>query len=710
MFKLLRSFSLSGLIGVLLAGAVLGGVYRYVAVQSLVQLGEENNTSLARSMAGALGAQLAGYLAAVDRLHSTEELSRNTRLPELRSAILAHMQQVPVVKVKVYDLNGRTVFSTEPSQIGEDKQSNAGFQAGRAGRAASELTHRNQFSAFEQVIEDRDVLSTYLPFRAARGAPVKAVFEIYSDVTPFVQRIARTQWLLSGAVMLVLLVLYGGLYAVVRRAERILQIQYAEREAAEQALSVARDTLEQRVQERTAALETQVKERRVAEARASFLAHHDNLTGLPNRALFVQRVQHAIARAARNGRLVAIMFLDLDRFKTVNDSLGHATGDELIKLVGALCAKALRESDTVARLGGDEFTFCLGDVGSAEEAGAVARRLLSDIAHGVEVGGHRLHANASIGISLYPFDGVDANTLLRNADTAMYHAKDDGRGTFHFFRLEMTERVKQRLALEMGLREALERKELILHFQPIVKLETGQLVGAETLLRWKHPARGLISPAEFIPVAEEIGLIPQLGEWVLNQACAHAANWKMATGHRPFVAVNLSARQFQEGNLVPVVEGALARSGLPASRLELEITESDLMQQSERNAKALSDFERLGVRLAIDDFGTGYSSLSYLKRFPVSTLKIDRSFVRDVARDEDDRAIVTAVLAMARGLGLRVTAEGVEGVEQVAFLKQMGCDYAQGYLYGRAGPAEEFERLLKKPAVPALFIVGGQLA
>jgi diguanylate cyclase (GGDEF)-like protein len=716
MFKLLRYFSISGLAVVLVAAALLGAVYRHVAVRSLVEMGEENNTSLARAMANSLGSTLGGYLERARDLPASD-LNRHPDLATMRAAILAHMRQVPVVKVKVYDLAGRTVFSTEAKQIGEDKRSNAGFQAAAAGRTASELTHRDRFSAFEQVIEDRDVLSTYIPLRAAPSEPVRAVFEIYSDVTPFVQRIEGTQWSVSAAVLAVLLALYAALYALVRHAERILRRQYAEREAAQAALAAAHNTLEARVQERTAALatanaalEAEIQDRRLAEARASYLAHHDELTGLPNRALFMDRLQQAIARAGRSGGAVAVLFLDLDRFKNINDSLGHATGDEMLKLVGALCARDLREADTVARLGGDEFIVCLGEVGSAEEAGAVARRLLAEITRGFEIGGHKLHADASIGISLYPADGADAETLIRNADTAMYHAKGDGRGTFHFFRPQMTERVKRRLALELGLRQALERGEFVLHFQPIVQLGSGKPIGAEALVRWNNPDRGLVSPAEFIPVAEDIGLIAPIGEWVLREACAQAAKWPKAGTGALFVAVNLSARQFHEGNLVSVVSDALARSGLPPAQLELEITESVLMQQTEASTRMLRELDALGVKLAIDDFGTGYSSLGYLKRFPVSTLKIDRSFLRDVSRDDDDRAIVTAIMAMARSLGLTVTAEGVERAEQVAFLRELGCDQAQGYLYARPGPGEDVERLLRKPALSGLAVVGERVA
>jgi EAL domain-containing protein (putative c-di-GMP-specific phosphodiesterase class I) len=318
--------------------------------------------------------------------------------------------------------------------------------------------------------------------------------------------------------------------------------------------------------------------------------------------------------------------------------------------------------------------------------------------------------SGSIGITAWPDDGDDVEALLRNADTAMYHAKDDGRGTFHFFRPQMTERVKRRLELELGLRHAVERGEFELHFQPVVQLATGRLLGAEALLRWRHPERGLVSPAEFIPVAEDIGIIVPLGQWVLREACKQAAQWTRLSGRAPFVAVNLSARQFHEGSLVNVVADALADAGLPADQLELEITESIVMQQTETSVRMLRELEQLGTKLAIDDFGTGYSSLGYLKRFPLSTIKIDRTFIRDVCRDTDDRAIVTAIMAMAQSLDLTVTAEGVERPEQAALLRELGCEQVQGYLYGKPVEAAEFVKLLQKPVLPTLTVVGGQAA
>lgn len=685
MLKRSRYFALGGLIAALIATALaVGGLYRHMAVRSLVEMGEENHTAFAQSMVNPLRPALGGYLAHAAKSH-TEVLNRHPALTTLRATIVPQMQQATVIKVKLYDLAGRTIFSTDPGQIGDDGRVNAAFQSARSERPASELTRHNRIRAFGQVLEKRDLLSTYVPLRFSAAEPIQAVIEVISDVTPFVQRIARMQWLFSSAVLTALLLLYAGLYAVTAHSERTLRRQYAEREASQVA---------------------EIHERRLAEARASYLAHHDALTGLPNRALFMDRLKQAVARAVRNGTMVAVLYVDLDRFKVINDTLGHATGDEVLKLVGALCSKDLREMDTVARLGGDEFIIFLGDVRSIEEAGSVAKRLLSDIARGFEIGGRKQYANASVGISLFPGDGRDADTLVHNADAAMYHAKSDGRGTFHFFQPRMTERVMRRLSLEIDLRGALDRQELLLHFQPVFELRSGELVGAEALVRWNHPGRGLVSPTEFIPVAEDIGLIVRLGEWVLNEACAQAVRWATTENGTPFIAVNLSTRQLHEGSLVTTVKNALARSGIPANRLELEFADAGLIQRSETSTRTLQDLGALGVKLAIDDFGSGYSSISFLKRFPVSTLKIERSFLYNVIHDEDDRAIIMAIMATARTFGLTVTAKGVERMDQVTFLSGLGCDQVQGYLYGRPGPAEEFERFIRKRGGAGLSIIG----
>jgi len=437
-----------------------------------------------------------------------------------------------------------------------------------------------------------------------------------------------------------------------------------------------------------------ITEQKLSEERIQHLAHHDVLTQLPNRALLQDRIEHAIARARRVGESVALLFIDLDRFKTINDSLGHPVGDRLLQAVAERLLACARGSDTVARIGGDEFVVLLESLERPEAARHVARKVLDALAEPLELDGHRLQVTPSIGICAYPEDGEDVGTLMRNADTAMYHAKQAGRNNYQFFTVSMTEAVQRRLRLESDLRAALERDELTLHYQPQLDLRTGEVVGLEALARWQHAERGVIPPGEFISVAEEAGLIGALGERVLRRACAQASAWHRAGHDRLQVAVNCSARQFQEDRFVDLVDGVLRETGLHASRLELEITESIVMRRTEEvNARFLA-LERMGVRISIDDFGTGYSSLSYLKRLSIHQLKIDRSFVRDLGSDLDDAAIVNAIIAIAHTLGLSVVAEGIETPEQLSYLRSAGCDRGQGYLFSPPLPAGEFERLL----------------
>ncbi len=706
MFKLLRYFSLTSLVSIVAVAAALGFFYRQSAVRSMVEMGESNNKALTVVLANSLWPWLAPYFKRADTLRS-DQLQAHPDRAELFGVLKEQVAGLSVAKVKVYDLNGRTVFSTEAKQIGEDKSGNAGFQAARRGEVTSELTHRDQFSAFERTIENSDLLSTYIPMYRVANGPVVAVFEVDDDVTPFLQRIAQTQRRLIVGVCLILSLLYGVLFFIVRHADRIIRRQYRERELAEEALRSAQALLEQRVAERTTelaranhGLEMEVAERRIVEQRVTHMAHHDVLTGLPNRTLLTDRVDQAIARANRSGGKLAVLFLDLDRFKNINDSLGHSVGDQLLQAVSKRLSACLRNEDTAARLGGDEFIVSLPQVAGGSEAANVAARILAELSKPFSVCGHELPAEASIGIALYPDDGDNTLTLMRNADTAMYHAKEAGRGNCQFFSPSMNVRVNHRLSTETSLRRALDHGEFSVHYQPLIELGTERIVGAEALLRWPQKDNRIVSPAEFIPVAEETGLIVPLGEWVLREACAQARAWQqLQPGVR--VAVNLSARQFRQKGLVGIVEQALRDSGLDADLLELELTESMLMHHADDAVQTLGQLDDMGVRLAIDDFGTGYSSLSYLKRFPIHTLKIDRSFVNDISTDPDDAAIVTAIVAMGHGLNLDVLAEGVETEAQAAFLRSLSCDLAQGFHFGRPMPATDFTLRLGAEAAAA---------
>jgi diguanylate cyclase (GGDEF)-like protein/PAS domain S-box-containing protein len=441
-----------------------------------------------------------------------------------------------------------------------------------------------------------------------------------------------------------------------------------------------------------------VTEKRKAEETIRQLAFHDSLTGLPNRALFEDRLRVALAQSHRSREKLAVMFLDIDRFKLVNDTLGHTGGDRLLKAVAEDLSAVVREGDTVARVGGDEFTILLPSINEEGDALAAAERILEAMKRPRQLDGQEFTVTTSIGLTLSPQDGVDAETLLRNADTAMYRAKESGRDNYQSFTPAMNAAVIQRLSLETDLRHALERDELIVYYQPISDVATGEICGAEALIRWNHPTRGIIDPGEFIPLAEETGLIIPVGEFVLREACQQVRKWHDA-GHTAMrVSVNLSARQLQHKSIVHAVHDAYLASGIPAEALQLEITEGDVMTNVEFIIAVLHGIRRLGVGIAVDDFGTGYSSLSYLKRFPIDSVKIDRSFVRDLGTDPNDAAIVTTVIAMARNLNLRVIAEGVETLEQLEFLRHRGCDEFQGYYTSRPVDSRAFDRLLKPKA------------
>lgn len=437
-----------------------------------------------------------------------------------------------------------------------------------------------------------------------------------------------------------------------------------------------------------------ITDRMQTQERLHYLAYHDLLTELPNRLLFVERLNHALkSRRGRPTRL-AVMFLDLDRFKMINDTLGHQIGDALLRKIAAKLPPCVGSGDTIARFGGDEFGLLLEDNVTLDGIATVARKILDLFAKPFHVEGHEFYINTSIGVSVYPEDGDDADTLLKNADVAMYRAKDQGGNAYQYYSSDMSVKALERLSLDTSLRRALEREEFCLYFQPQIELKSNRITGFEALLRWRHPDLGLVNPLEFIPLLEETGLIVSVGDWVLEQSCRWAATWQEHGTLR--ISVNLSGRQFRDLTLSRRVAHILENSGLKPELLELEITESVLMQGDKVSSDNIAALDSVGVRFAIDDFGTGYSSLSYLKRFPIKTLKIDRAFIRDVKTDQDDAAIVTAIIAMAKSLNMDVVAEGVETPEQLAFLRDAGCDQVQGFLLGRPLPQPEADALLTR--------------
>ena len=458
-----------------------------------------------------------------------------------------------------------------------------------------------------------------------------------------------------------------------------------------------------------------ITERKQAEQRIRRLALYDTLTELPNRQFFKEQLGHSLAHAHRLGQKVAVLVLDLDRFKRINETLGHNVGDQLLTAVGARLTQSLRSADYVtrsdasplagnlARLGGDEFTIQVTGLAQASDVAKVARRILMALSHPFSLGGQEVVVTASAGIAVYPDDGSDVDTLLKNADSAMYHAKDQGKDNYQFFSPSMNASSINKLTLENQLRKAIERGELLLHYQPKVDAVSSRIAGVEALIRWQHPEHGLIAPAEFIPLAEETGLIVPIGDWVLGEAARQAAAWR-AGGLRPIsIAVNMASPSFGQPDFVPKVASALAQAKLEPGAIEIELTESVLMQDLEAARETLCALKAHGVGLSIDDFGTGYSSLAYLKRFPIDTLKIDRSFVRDVIRNAEDASITGAIIALGKSLGLAVVAEGVETEAQAVFLRERGCTLMQGFLFSRPVCADAITSMLRAPAHAPLY-------
>lgn len=944
-FNLRRYYSVISFGFIVVIAVALGSVSRHYAVAELLSWSEQKNVSLATTFKNSLWPRFEHFLHKSYAL-SQEGLVRAEELPSLRQHAVSLMSDTDVAKIKIYNLEGITIFSTDTKQIGELKLNNRGFAIAASGKVISELVHRDTFDAFEQVIEDRDLTSSYLPIRDDKGN-VLAVFELYSDVTPFVAQLQRSQIIVVFTVVVLLGLLYAALHFVVARAHRIIEVQRG-------SLEKTNELLDTRVRDRTSALQetnrllsrkiierrhaeketkrllvekdaildnisegiaflkrrtvltcnsrleelfgfaqgeflgksaehlypdraglrclmrdalvtlrkgapfyremellkkdgtlfwaaltgralaaerlgggsvwvvADISERKKAEERTrltakvfentqegvtitdkdaqilavnkafsdvtgyaeeevigktprilqsgrqdkafydemwrmldetgqwkgeiwnrrkngevfpewlsissvrndagelshyvgvfsditeikrsqekvSFLAYHDPLTQMPNRLLFNDRLTQGIQHASREKSMFAVYFIDLDHFKHVNDSLGHHVGDRLLREVAAQMQAQLRKTDTIGRLGGDEFIVMVEDVDGPRGASLVAEKLASIFQKPISLEGHELYVTASIGICIYPMDGGDANTLIRNADAAMYRAKNHGRNQFHFYEQEMTAYALERLELESAIRKALINDEFVLCYQPQIDLKTLQIVGAEALVRWHHPEMGLLPPDRFIPLAEDTGLIGNLGEWVLRTACKQVQAWRQAGFDLPKIAVNLSVRQLEKKGFAQIVAGILEECSMEPSSLELELTESVLMQTKEA-FKVLEELDTLGTHLSVDDFGTGYSSLSYLKQLPIQKLKIDRSFISDVTATGNNEAIVRAVIAMAKTLGLRAVAEGVENDEQAAFLRREGCDHAQGFLYGHPVTSEVFLSLWQKTETSA---------
>ena len=656
MLNLLRYSQLLALAVLVAVVVALSMLYRGLVFDAMVESESHASVALTRTFANAVWPAHAEFIKRAGSLDRAT-LAGQPEIAALENELRRLADGLPVVKVKIYDLHGVTVFSTDPRQIGEDKTVNPGYQRARTGYPASNLTYRERFDAWEGELAERHILATYVPVHVYEAAPVEAVLEVYTDVTALVARMERSQWTILAAVLGAMAAIYLVMQLILARYQRLLREQ--ERSRAEQ------------------------------EERIRHQAYHDSLTGLPNRASFAEHLDEAMRRAKRAGWPLALLFLDLDLFKRVNDSLGHDAGDRLLRVAAERIRRAVREADMLFRMGGDEFTVLLEDVRGPEEAAMVASRVLEAMAEPLQLQHHEIAVTASIGIALYPRDDVAPERLVKSADTAMYRAKELGRNRYAFFAPEMNERVESQMQIEAALRRALRSEEFVLHFQPRVSAASGRVTGAEALLRWRHPEWGLVEPARFVSLLEETGMVVPVGAWVLAEACRQAKAWQSA-GLPPLrVSVNLSSRQFRSETLFESVTEALRASHLAPQLLELELTESLLIENVEHAMGVMGKLKAIGTAISIDDFGTGYSSLGYLKRFPIDSLKIDKSFVRDIATSPKDAAIVKAISVLARSLGIGLIAEGVEEPWQVEYLRGQHCTELQGYLFSRPLPPEQ---------------------
>ena len=786
MFKLKYYFSIVSLIAIAASAVTLSSYYRHTTIEQLVELEERSYLALTKTIANTIWPGYHDFLKKAESL-PREQLVKHPLSKTLHSDVAEMVQGLPILKIKIYDIKGKVLFSTDLTQTGIVKPANyTGSIVAVTGKVISKISDRDKFTKIDgSDAYDLKVLSSYLPIKRESDNKVVGVIEIYTDLTKTLSEIEDKQFKVIGIVLVILGLLYVVLYIFIAKADKILIRQHKEHKQATEVSSrfgrlldsssneiyifnadnfyfthvnkggcdnlgycieelyemrawdlkpeishdeflsyveplrngerdkINFETVHKRKDGTTYPVEVRLQlsslekppvyvamilditERKKAEDKLNYLAYYDNLTGLPNRCLLIDRLQQAMKEANRNEQLVAVLFIDIDHFKKINDSMGHETGDILLKESAQRLRNCVRESDTVARLGGDEFTLVLTYMKNINDVINIAEQILEGFSKPFHIKNKNLFITASIGITLYPLDDNGTDDLLRDADTAMYHAKENGRNNFQFYNNEMTVRVEERLKLERELRDALLHDEFVLFYQPQVDIETGSIVGMEALIRWQHPYQGLIAPDHFINVVEETGLIIPIGKWVLQEACKQTQILH-SSGLPPIhISVNLSARQLEDPGLVQMVDQVLKETGLEPTLLDLEITESMLMSDMNRVIQTLEELSALGINISVDDFGTGHSSLAYIKQFPITTLKIDRSFIRETPENKDDVSITVAIINMANALGLKTVAEGVETKEQLEFLKQYKCNLIQGYYFSEPIAFDEIVKLFQ---------------
>lgn len=662
-FKLLRYFTLISIATLLITSVVFGTWFSHISAQKLIKNEERNNVALARTLSSWVWPQYGDFLSSASQ-YDKEVLKNHQLTNKLDKALLVRTSELGVLKIKIYDLQGYTVFSSDRSQIGSSKKGRSSFEQAKTGTVISNLAFRDKIYARKEFIENRNVLSSYIPVYFGEEKNIVAVLEIYKDVSSLVEDLEVNRMSIISAVITGLLVLFAVLYFVIRHADRII-ITYNQ-------------------------------EQLNNHAHIHHQAYHDYLTGLPNRMLLLDRLEHAMLHAQTESHLIALMFIDLDRFKQINDTLGHDVGDDLLIEIAKRIKNCTRPADTVARLAGDEFIVILEGLQTVELAQTFAERIIKALEKPVILGAHKINITCSIGIALYPFEDDNSQSLLQKADTAMYFAKHNGRNNYHLYTVDSTDISNTHFTIENDLINALENNQFVLHFQPKIDLNSMSMCGMEALIRWEHPEKGTIPPLEFIPALEESGLIHRVGLWVIERACKINKQW-IDTGLPPLqIAVNISTIQLNRDDFVDNIFEILDNTGLDPKYLELELTESGLLSDIDANIIMFEKLRAKGIKLALDDFGTGYSSLSYICKLPIDIIKIDKEFIHQITSGRQTRSVVTAILSFAHGLRLDIVAEGVETTEQLVFLNAMRCTTAQGFLLSKPLPQEEFESLYRR--------------
>jgi len=655
--RLVRNFAIAGFLTFLIVTLLLGMLFRQISLDNLVEVTEARNVALATVLSHNIwnkyGEQLPSMSVDVD-----ESLTDSTAFVRMHESILAELATLPILNIKIYSLDGSMLYSASFGERKLSKNHSENFVRASEGETSSQLTFREHFRASHSVIRDRHVLNSYIPIRSSNNSPVEGVFELYTDVSPVMTGINHTQLLFMTGLIVLLLVIYSALLFVVGRTAHVFQGHSLAHEANHKLML--------------------------------YQAMHDPLTGLLNRKGFAEQLKESMQQATQESRLLALLYMDLDGFKQINDSFGHAFGDELLKEFATKLQHSTRGDDLLSRMGGDEFTIALTSIENIEEVQMVAERIISIAQEPFMHNGINASFGISMGITIYPLDEADVDTLIKHADTAMYDVKENGKGNYRFYSNEINEeRLRKTLYVE-ELKQALQQDQFEVLYQPKVNIVHSRVVGMEALVRWHHPQHGLISPAEFIPVLEENGLILEVGEWILRKACETTRGWHQQGLDHLVLAVNVSPMQFQKDDFIECVAEVLEQTDYPADRLEIEVTEGSLIEDRDDCIAKLQSLRDMGVKVAVDDFGTGYSSLSYLQQFPINTLKIDRCFIKQLYESRDNASIVTAIMALAHSMHLDVVAEGVEEPQELAFLSALGCRVIQGYLFSRPLTAEQF--------------------